>query len=189
MNEATGKTRVMVVDDSALVRGLWARLIDREGDMHVVASAWHGQAALDILRRKQVDVVLLDIEMPEMDGLTALPLILELKPEARVIMVSTLTQKGAEVTIQALSLGAVDFVAKPQAASGGLEAFRKVIFAPAPALTTVVRLGSFWARTMELPRSVQTTSTSPALMLANRVCVSGMMRNTIWSRFTLSLFQ
>ena len=119
MKEATGPIRVMVVDDSALVRGLWARLIDQEEDMQVVASAWHGRAALDILRRKDVDIVLLDIEMPEMDGLTALPQILELQPQARVIMVSTLTRNGAEVTIRALSLGAVDYVAKPQAAGGG----------------------------------------------------------------------
>ena len=119
MSEATGSIRVMVVDDSALVRGLWARLIDQEEDMEVVASAWHGQAALDILRRKDVDIVLLDIEMPEMDGLTALPQILELQPKARVIMVSTLTKKGAEVTIRALSLGAADYVSKPQASGGG----------------------------------------------------------------------
>jgi two-component system, chemotaxis family, protein-glutamate methylesterase/glutaminase len=112
-------TRVMVVDDSALVRGLWARLIDVEADLRVVASAWNGRAALDILRRKQVDVVLLDIEMPEMDGLSALPLILEEHPGTQVIMASTLTARGAEVTVKALSLGAADYVTKPQASGGG----------------------------------------------------------------------
>jgi two-component system, chemotaxis family, protein-glutamate methylesterase/glutaminase len=121
MTVASNPIRVLIVDDSAVVRGLWARLIDAEDDMRVVASAWNGRAALDVLNRKEVDIVLLDIEMPEMDGLTALPKILEAFPSTRVIMASTLTERGAEVTVRALSLGAADYVTKPQAAKPGAD--------------------------------------------------------------------
>ncbi|MEQ9400732.1 MAG: chemotaxis response regulator protein-glutamate methylesterase [Longimicrobiales bacterium] len=110
--------RVMVVDDSAVIRGLWARLIDAEDDLQVVASAWHGRAALEVLERRRVDVVLLDVEMPEMDGLEALPGILALDPSVRVIMASSLTAKGASVTLRALGLGAADYVTKPTASRG-----------------------------------------------------------------------
>jgi len=109
----------MVVDDSAAIRGTWARLVDAESDMSVVAAARNGRTALEILARRPVDVVLLDVEMPEMDGISALPHILHDRPHVRVIMASSLTQRGAEVTIRALSLGAADYVTKPSAASGG----------------------------------------------------------------------
>jgi len=109
--------RVMVVDDSAVMRGLWSRMIEAEPDMSVVASAANGRAALELLRHKVVDVVLLDVEMPEMDGLSALPRILEMQPEARVIMASSLTQAGATVTVRALSLGAADYIGKPTSGS------------------------------------------------------------------------
>lgn len=111
----TGPIRVLTVDDSAVIRGFLARIIDAEPDMTVVATAMNGQMALSVLDRRPVDIVLLDIEMPVMDGLTALPRILEKVPDARVIMASSLTEKGAEVTIRALSLGAADYVTKPSA--------------------------------------------------------------------------
>ncbi len=110
--------RVLIVDDSAVIRGALGRIIDVEGDMVVVTTAPNGRVALDALRRTPVDVVLLDIEMPEMDGLTALPIILSTYPSTRVIMASSLTQRGAEVTMQALALGAADFIAKPAAKTG-----------------------------------------------------------------------
>ena len=109
--------RVMVVDDSAVMRGLWSRMIEAEPDMHVVASAANGRAALELLRHKTADIILLDVEMPEMDGLSALPRILEAQPAARVIMASSLTQAGATVTVRALALGAADYIGKPTAGS------------------------------------------------------------------------
>jgi two-component system, chemotaxis family, protein-glutamate methylesterase/glutaminase len=109
--------QVMLVDDSAVIRGLIGRIVDAESDMRVAASAPNGNAALDILKHKEVDIVMLDVEMPEMDGLTALPLILQLKPGIRVIMASSLTTRGADVTMRALGLGAADYVAKPSALS------------------------------------------------------------------------
>lgn len=108
--------RVMVVDDSAVIRGIWSRIIDAESDMRVMAVAGNGRAALDVLRRREVDVIVLDIEMPEMSGLEALPLILTQCPGVRVVMASSLTLRGAEVTVAALALGAADYVTKPSAA-------------------------------------------------------------------------
>jgi two-component system chemotaxis response regulator CheB len=107
---------VLVVDDSAVIRGIWARIIDAEPDMRVVASAANGRAAVDVLRRRAIDVIVLDIEMPQMSGIEALPLLLSERPGVRVVMASSLTRKGAEITITALSLGAADYVTKPSAA-------------------------------------------------------------------------
>lgn len=115
--------RVMVVDDSTVIRGVLGRIVDAQPDMHVVASAPNGRLALDLLRHREADVVLLDVEMPEMDGLAALPRILAEHPRVRVMMASSLTQKGAQVTLNALSLGAADFIAKPSSRGAlGLDA-------------------------------------------------------------------
>lgn len=103
------------MDDSAVVRGALGRAIDAERDMCVVTTATNGRDALDALRQQHVDVVLLDVEMPVMDGLTALPLIVERHPEASVVIISSLTAQGTTVTSRALSLGAVDYVHKPSA--------------------------------------------------------------------------
>jgi two-component system, chemotaxis family, protein-glutamate methylesterase/glutaminase len=111
------KIRVMVVDDSVVIRGLIGRVIDAEPDMEIAASAPNGRVALELLRHREIDVLLLDIEMPEMDGLTALPQIVASFPGVRVIMASSLTAAGAQVTLRALSLGAADYIAKPSSRS------------------------------------------------------------------------
>ncbi len=105
--------RVMVCDDSAVIRGLITRALEAESDIKVATSVANGQQAVNSLRRTDVDVIVLDIEMPEMDGLTALPLLLEQNPAVKVVMASTLTTRGAEVTLKAMQLGAADYVAKP----------------------------------------------------------------------------
>jgi len=110
--------RVLIVDDSAVIRGALGRIVDAEPDMMVATTAPNGRVALDALKHMPIDVVLLDIEMPELDGLSALPKILSQYPATRVIMASSLTQSGAEVTMQALALGAADYIAKPAAKSG-----------------------------------------------------------------------
>jgi two-component system chemotaxis response regulator CheB len=109
----------MVVDDSAVVRGIWARILDAEPDLRVVASAWNGRAAIDVLRRRVVDVVVLDVEMPEMGGVEALPHLFAARPTVRVIMASSLTRRGAEITVAALAAGAADYVTKPSAMDKG----------------------------------------------------------------------
>ena len=118
MSSAARPVRVMVVDDSVVVRGVFGRIIDAQPDMKVATTAANGRAALEALRQVDVDVVLLDVEMPEMDGLAALPQILAMRPNIRVIMASSLTMKGAAVTMTALGLGAADFVHKPVAKGG-----------------------------------------------------------------------
>ena len=114
----TDPVRVMVVDDSVVVRGLISRWVDEDASLAVVASHRNGRLAVDDIERSDPDVVVLDIEMPEMDGLTALPLMLRKKPSLAVIMASTLTRRNAEISLRALSLGACDYIPKPERNSG-----------------------------------------------------------------------
>lgn len=107
------KTRVVVVDDSALVRGLLAEIINRQTDMECVGAAADPIVAREMIRTLNPDVITLDVEMPRMDGLEFLARLMRLRPMP-VVMVSTLTERGAEVTLRALELGALDFVAKPK---------------------------------------------------------------------------
>ncbi len=103
----------MVVDDSAVIRGLLTRSLEADPDLAVVASVGDGQQALNALQRHDIEIVILDIEMPVMDGLTALPKLIAAKPGLPVLIASTLTLRGATVSLKALSLGAADYVTKP----------------------------------------------------------------------------
>ena len=107
------KIRVVVVDDSALVRSLLAEIINRQKDMECVGAANDPLIAREMIRELDPDVITLDIEMPKMDGIDFLARLMRLRPMP-VVMISTLTERGAEVTMRALELGAVDFVAKPR---------------------------------------------------------------------------
>jgi len=107
------KTRVVVVDDSALVRSLLTEIINRQPDMECVGTAADPLVAREMIRNLNPDVITLDVEMPRMDGLDFLSRLMRLRPMP-VVMVSTLTERGAEVTLRALELGALDFVAKPK---------------------------------------------------------------------------
>lgn len=107
------KTRVIVVDDSALVRSLLAEIINRQPDMECIGTANDPLVAREMIREKNPDVITLDIEMPKMDGIDFLGRIMRLRPMP-VLMISTLTERGAEITMRALELGAVDFVSKPR---------------------------------------------------------------------------
>jgi two-component system chemotaxis response regulator CheB len=106
--------RVMVVDDSAVIRGMISRWIEAESDLTVAASIRTGLDAVNQVVRVDPDVVVLDIEMPDMDGISALPLLLEKKPNLIIIMASTLTRRNAEISFKALSLGASDYIPKPE---------------------------------------------------------------------------
>ncbi|APW40479.1 chemotaxis response regulator protein-glutamate methylesterase [Rhodoferax koreense] len=110
---ATKKIRVVVVDDSALVRSLLTEIINRQPDMVCVGAANDPLVAREMIRELDPDVITLDVEMPRMDGIDFLGRLMRLRPMP-VVMISTLTDKGAEVTMRALELGAVDFVAKPR---------------------------------------------------------------------------
>ena len=106
--------RVMVVDDSVVIRGMIARWIDAEPDMKVAASLRTGLDAVNQLERINPDVAVLDIEMPELDGISALPRLLAKKRDLIIIMASTLTRRNAEISFKALSLGASDYIPKPE---------------------------------------------------------------------------
>ncbi|MDH2299068.1 chemotaxis response regulator protein-glutamate methylesterase [Cobetia sp. 29-18-1] len=105
--------RVLCVDDSALIRELMAEIINAQPDMQVVATAPDPLVARDLIKRHEPDVLTLDVEMPRMDGLDFLERLMRLRPMP-VVMVSSLTERGGEITLRALELGAVDFVSKPR---------------------------------------------------------------------------
>jgi two-component system, chemotaxis family, protein-glutamate methylesterase/glutaminase len=107
------KTTVVVVDDSALVRSLLSEIINRQKDMECIGTANDPLIAREMIRELNPDVITLDVEMPRMDGIDFLGRLMRLRPMP-VVMISTLTEQGAEVTMRALELGAVDFVAKPR---------------------------------------------------------------------------
>ena len=107
--------RVMLVDDSAVIRGLLTRTLESDPNIEIVASASNGEQAILVMKRHAIEVVVLDIEMPVMDGLTALPRLLAIDRDVKVIMASTLTHKNAKVSFQALAAGAADYIPKPSA--------------------------------------------------------------------------
>jgi two-component system chemotaxis response regulator CheB len=109
--------QVMVVDDSATIRGLLTRALESDREIAVVASASDGEMALNTLARHEVEVIVLDIEMPRMDGLTAIPQLLAKRPGVQIVMASTLTRRNAEVSLKALAAGAADYVTKPGVSS------------------------------------------------------------------------
>ena len=112
----TKPIRVMVVDDAIVVRRLLTRWIGTEPDMMMAGCVRTGREAVDQLEAYDPDVVVLDVDMPELDGISALPLLLKKKRDLVVIMASTLTRRGAEISLRALSLGAADYIPKPETA-------------------------------------------------------------------------
>jgi two-component system chemotaxis response regulator CheB len=123
----TPKVRVLVVDDSAAIRRLLRSLLETDPGLTVVGTAANGQSALDQIPELKPDVVTLDIEMPVMDGLACLRELRKRWPRLPVIMLSTLTERGAAATLDALAAGASDYVAKPTqfaAANLAVEAIR-----------------------------------------------------------------
>jgi len=125
-----GPIRVMVVDDSAVIRGLIRQWLDQDTDIRVVFTAPNGKSAVSNLLSSGAEVVILDIEMPIMDGLTALPLLMQAMPSVKVLMSSTLTLRNAEISLTALSKGAADYIPKPQAlrdASGSIDFKREIV--------------------------------------------------------------
>lgn len=129
IGSVTDPYRVMVVEDSAVIRGFLTRILEEDGDIAVVASVANGKIAVNTALRHDVEVIVLDIEMPVMDGMTALELLLKQDPKVQVIMASTLTLKNAEVSLRALSLGAADYIPKPTSARevGGSRDFRHML--------------------------------------------------------------
>jgi two-component system chemotaxis response regulator CheB len=107
------KIKVLIVDDSALIRSVMSEIINSQPDMEVVAAAPDPLVARELIKQHNPDVLTLDVEMPKMDGLDFLEKLMRLRPMP-VVMVSSLTERGSEITMRALELGAVDFVTKPK---------------------------------------------------------------------------
>ncbi len=159
------KTRVVVVDDSALVRSLLAEIINRQVDMECIGAASDPLVAREMIRNLNPDVITLDVEMPRMDGIDFLSKLMRLRPMP-VVMVSTLTERGADTTLRALELGAIDFVAKPKI--GVADGLKRL----ADDITDKIRIASK-AHLRRLPAAVPAptagTSTGPAAAGATAV--------------------
>jgi len=152
--------RVVIVDDSALARQLIRAMLGGDGSIEVVGSATDPTTAADIIRTKNPDVITLDVEMPNMDGLTFLEKIMRVKPTP-VVMVSSLTERGADVTLQALELGAVDFVTKPRIdVARGFETKREELIGKIKAAA--------WARVRPLAPAAPATRERPKVPPAYR---------------------
>jgi two-component system chemotaxis response regulator CheB len=156
----------MICDDSAVIRGAVARILESDPEIVVVAKVENGKLAVDQLRAAQVDVVVLDIEMPVMDGLTALPQLLRADPGVRVIMASTLTTRGAEVALRALRLGASDYVPKPSTiGTVGDEGFKRELLEKVKGLARMRRRTATPARA-RAPIALRSAPPMPARLLA-----------------------
>jgi two-component system chemotaxis response regulator CheB len=160
-NGGRRKTRVLVIDDSALIRKLLSEIVNAESDMECIGAAADPIAAREMIRSLNPDVLTLDVEMPKMDGLDFLERLMRLRPMPAV-MVSTLTDKGSETTLRALELGAVDFVAKPKFdIASGLREYAEEI-------TDKIRIAAT-ARIKRHGVTPNTVAKTPAKMLGNRL--------------------
>jgi two-component system chemotaxis response regulator CheB len=152
------RTRVMIVDDAVVVRGLFARWVEAEPDLEVVASLRTGREAVNQVERADPDVVVLDVDMPELDGIAALPLLLEKRRDLVVIMASTLTRRNAEISLRALALGAADYIPKPASNREvtGSPAFRREL------IEKIRQLGLRAKRIRPGPTRIRGAEASPA---------------------------
>jgi two-component system, chemotaxis family, protein-glutamate methylesterase/glutaminase len=154
---ANRRIRVMLVDDAVVVRGLFARWVESEPDLDLVATLRTGREAVNQLERVNPDVVVLDVDMPDLDGIAALPLLLEKKRDLVVIMASTLTRRNAEISLRALSLGAADYIPKP--ASN-----REVSAATAFRRDLIEKIRQLGQRAKRLRSAVPPTRTAPSIV-------------------------
>ena len=173
----------MVVDDAIVARRLLTRWIGAEPDMMVAASLCTGREAVDQIEASDPDVVVLDIDMPELDGISALPVLLKKKHDLVVIMASTLTRRSAEISLKALSLGAADYVPKPEAAPRRQRtsaAFRRELIEK---IRTLGRRGHWLARHRRPDADVSTAGADEA---RNRCPANGWCRAPFTAVCTLS---
>jgi two-component system chemotaxis response regulator CheB len=161
----------MVVDDSVVIRGLISRWIEAEPDMVVAASLRTGLDAVNQVERANPDVVVLDIEMPELDGISALPQLLAKKRNLIVIMASTLTRRNAEISFKALSLGAADYIPKPESTReiAAADIFKHDLIQKIRHLAAKRRCAAAVASPPLAPREQEPRSTPAASAPAHRV--------------------
>lgn len=176
---AGAAARVMVCDDSLVIRGAIARMLQSDPRIQVLARVNNGRQALEEQRRQKFDVIILDIEMPEMDGMTALPLLLRADPTVRVIMASTLTTRGAEIAMRALRLGAADYVPKPSVEAIADDSFRREL------LAKVIGLARLRQATGLPPRAASAMQLRPAARLPAKLLALGSSTGGPQALFTL----
>lgn len=169
--------RVMIVDDSVVIRSILTRWLGEAAGFEIVAAHRTGRAAVEDVARAKPHVVVLDIEMPDMDGLTALPLLLKTTPGVAVLMASALTRRNAEVSLRCLAMGAADYVAKPEASQRDHDDYRRDLIAkvrslgeavrrrtdrrpaaPAPAVATLYRAPIYAPKLQAAPAAVRNPS-------------------------------
>ena len=154
--------KVLIVDDSALIRSVMSEIVNSQADMEVVATAPDLLVARELIKKHNPDVLTLDVEMPKMDGLDFLEKLMRLRPMP-VLMVSSLTERGSEITMRALELGAVDFVTKPKISiQTGMREYTELI-------TDKIRAA---ARARVKARTVQANAASSALQALRSPLIS-----------------
>jgi len=175
------RIRVLVVDDSVVIRRLVTQALSEDGEIEVVGSASNGITALQRIAQLAPDAITLDIEMPEMDGLAALREIRKLYPEMPVIMFSTLTERGASATLDALSLGASDYVTKATNAGSLEKSMASLRSELIPKIKQFFEIGAVNKLPLPAPavvvpqsRSIVTAPGSPALILGPRIVAIGV---------------
>jgi two-component system, chemotaxis family, protein-glutamate methylesterase/glutaminase len=172
--------RVMICDDSVTIRGAIARMLEADPGIRVVAKVSNGRMAIEELKRTQVDVLVLDIEMPVLDGMAALPLLLQVDPGLRIIMASTLTTRGADIAMRALRLGAADYVPKPSSVgTANDDRFRLEI------VNKVKGLARLRNRATAPARPVAAIVTRPAPMFVPKMLAIGSSTGGPQALFTL----
>lgn len=160
------KIRVLSVDDSALMRQIMTEIINSHSDMEMVATAPDPLVARDLIKKYNPDVLTLDVEMPRMDGLDFLEKLMRLRPMP-VVMVSSLTGKGSEVTLRALELGAIDFVTKPQLG------IREGMLAYSEMIAEKIRTASRAKLAAHKPLAAPTTLKTGPLLSSEKLLVIG----------------
>ncbi len=174
----------MICDDSAVIRGAIARMLDADPDIHVAARVANGRLAIEELSRVKVDVLILDIEMPVMDGISALQPLLKADPDLRIIMASTLTTRGADIAMRALRLGAADYVPKPSSiGAANDESFRREIISKVKGLARL--RGGTTARDHGAPHSESAIVTRPPSSVPPRLLAVGSSTGGPQALFTL----
>lgn len=158
--ESKSKNHILIVDDSIVIKNHTHRLVKAIAGVSNISLASNGQEAINVLQENPtIDIIILDIQMPIMDGIAALPLLLKINPKAKIIISSTLSVKGAEITLQALALGACDYITKPSPAvfQFSVEDFERELTAKVQGLLTK----DLPKKDASLLRSVPARSTLP----------------------------
>lgn len=168
--------RVLIVDDSAVIRGLMAKALEQDTSIQIVGSAANGEIALNLVKQNPPDIIVLDIEMPVMDGITALPLLIAASPKSKIIMASTLTERNAAISLQALSLGATDYLAKPTARFGNdVEEFYRQLITKIHGLVGSTALPQHVLKdTLPAAAPVQQKTSAPVVASSRPVSVGGI---------------